>query len=217
MDYVANPVSESTRKVYTSALEKIKKLGMDIDNIDIDELKKIYTDNDFPVSKIKLLNSAVLWYSKNNNKNSELIEILQKIVKEDIKEHREKYMKNKLFASEVDKYIEWKTMLHVYEKLEELCYQNNDNVDIYEEYFIFSLYVLIPPRRIIDYLQMKISDMRIDRDDDCILWDDNNRNHNYDPDKVKTISKNMDETVNYFLINDNKSFFLFNIFKTKKY
>ena len=121
MDNKQKPVSESTLKLYNSTLNKVSKCGIDIDNINIEELKKICLDNDFPVSKIKLMNSAFLWHSKNNNKNNDIIELLHKNVKDDIKENREKYMYNELFENEIDKYIEWETIIHIYNKLEELC------------------------------------------------------------------------------------------------
>jgi hypothetical protein len=216
MDNKQKPLSASTLKLYNGTLDKVKKCGIDIDNVDIEELKKTCSDNDFPLSKIKLINSSLLWYSKNNNKNTDIIELLHKNVKDDIKEHKYKYMNNELFENEIDKYIEWETIMHIYNKLEELCNLNEENENIYEEYLILSLYILIPPRRIEDYLYMKITDNMLERDKDCILWEDNDKNNKYDYDKVKTI-KEKDDNSNYFIMKENESFLLFNKFKTKKY
>ena len=47
MDYIAKPVSETTHKLYTNALSKIKKLDVDIDNIDINKLANICADNKY--------------------------------------------------------------------------------------------------------------------------------------------------------------------------
>jgi hypothetical protein len=220
MDNKQKPLSESTLKLYNGTLDKVKKCGIDIDNVDIEELKKTCSDNDFPLSKIKLINSSLLWYSKNNNKNIDVVELLHKTVKDDIREHKYKYMNNELFENEIDKYMNWECILHVYNKLEEIYNNNKNNDNINEEYFILSLYVLLPPRRIEDYLYMRLSDKIIKREPDMILWtthknmSEYDNNKKYDNDKVKNIDDGLDKDFNYYLINGETTYFIFNKYKT---
>jgi len=220
MDNKQKPLSASTLKLYNGTLDKVKKCGIDIDNVDIEELKKICLDNDFPLSKIKLINSSLLWYSKNNNTNTDIIELLHKTVKDDIREHKYKYMNNELFENEIDKYMNWECILHIYNKLEEIYNNNKNNDNINEEYFILSLYVLLPPRRIEDYLYMRLSDKIIKREPDMILWtthknlSEYDNNKKYDNDKVKNIDDGLDKDFNYYLINGETTYFIFNKYKT---
>jgi integrase len=224
MDYVAKPVSDSTRKLYTSALNKIKKHGIDIDNIEIDELETICIKNNYTKSNRYLLHKSVLWYSKNENKNTELIEKIYEIVKKNMKEDKDKYLDNKLFESEIDKYINWDSILHIYNQLEEL-YNNHPNDDnIIEEYLILSLYVITLPRRVEDYLYMSIKNIELNRESDTIIWTNENNlikynnNNKYDSDKVKKLH-NEEENIkeNYYIIKEDTSYFVFNKFKTHKY
>jgi hypothetical protein len=219
MDYIAKPVSETTHKLYTNALSKIKKLDVDIDNIDINKLANICADNKYSNPSRYMLYNAILWYSKNNNKNINILDDLLKTIRTEMKEKKDKYQENKLFESETTKYIDWELILHIYSKLELLSIEKENDKNIYDEYFMLSLYILEMPRRIQDFLFMQYSDIIVDREPDCILWNDNEKNIKYNSEKVKDKSKKelFNKQLNYYVINGEKSYFIFNKYKTSKY
>jgi hypothetical protein len=222
MDYKQKPLSDTTLKLYTDALNKIKKYGIDIDNINLNELEKAILENNCTQPTRFMLHKALLWHTRTNNQNSDIIDALYKIVGENIKTDRNKYRENKLSETEKDKYVDWEVIKHIYNKSEELYFSHPNNEKILDEYVLLSLYYLLHPRRLIDYLYMKIRTDIINREPDCILWtnEENILKHNnidYDAEKVKKIKDETDISVNYLIINENISYFLFNNYKTYKF
>lgn len=223
MDNKQKQISASTLKLYDGVLNKIKKCGFDIDNIILDKLEEICIENEYAQPTKFMIYKALLWYAKKNNHNTDLIDDIYKIVNKNIKIDRNKYMENKLFENEKDKYVDWEIIQHIYNKIEELHFNNINNEEIMEEYLLLSLYVILPPRRLMDYLYMKKTNIVIKREPDCIIWTNEentnkyDNNKNYDAEKVKMIKDDCDMEYNYFIVDKEDSYFLFNNYKTFKF
>lgn len=215
-----NVLSENTIKAYKLSLEKLKKNGIDIDNLNVEKLMEYFEEKEIPPTTQDIIMSAILNYSKSNGKNVHIIEILSK----SMKNHREKaninYMRNKLTDKEKEKYVSWKIILHVYKKLQEIITIVENTEDAYLDYVILSLYIYHPVRRIDDYLEMYINDKKeLYNDSSTILWTNsesikkNDTHYNL----RKIIKNGKDQNPNSYKRLEKESYFVFEKYKTKNH
>ena len=211
-------IAESSKKLYLRALDKIKQLGIDIDNIDINNINILIKNNNYTKSKISTLFDALLWYSRDNNKNIDKIEQLLKIVRDFIKIKTNNYMNNELSETEKEKFVSWDIILKIYDKLK-LFVNETKNLEAMLDFAILSMYILLPPRRIQEYslmiLKMNVDMENIDKN--TILWTDGKDNDNYDYDYDAVKNRNNNKDYNEYIINKDNSFFVYNKYKTHKF
>jgi len=81
------------------------------------------------------------------------------------KQHEEKNSEQEMSESQKENYLEWSKVMNIYERLKKVATPlfklnpesvNVDVMDILMHFVLLSLYVLIPPRRALDYVAMKI-------------------------------------------------------------
>jgi len=81
------------------------------------------------------------------------------------KQHEEKNSNQEMSESQKENYLEWSKIMSIYERLKKVATPlfklnpesvNADVFDILLHFVLLSLYVLIPPRRSLDYVAMKI-------------------------------------------------------------
>lgn len=184
-------LSENTKTVYKVCLHKLENLNIDYKNIkDINiflyNIKNIQSQKGGLLSNngIKIYLSAILYYYKENNTNIDQ-NILNNISNE-IKNisiiNSDIYDENKLNDKEKKIYLEWNEIVDVYNKLHDIRLKNYSS---FRNCIILGLYVLFPPRRLMDYSKMI----------------------------VKSNTDDLNDTDNYFIIK--YKMFIFNSFKTK--
>lgn len=161
-------IAKSTCKSYASTIVSICK---EIELKSVEEAKKhlnasakkiIFLCHDKPPTRIKNIMSALIAFCD----NPKSIEAYRKVLidngkkADDIEEKQEKTKKQE------DNWESWDQVLEVYNQLKEEAQPlfKRDNftqasMKLMQQYIILSMYVLIPPRRIADYQNFKISDI----------------------------------------------------------
>lgn len=187
-------LSAKTIKGYENCIKRLKLKNISINGtITVDQIYEILTTDNMDNGVISIYLCAILWELRKNTTedNDFMISVTKKITEltNITKEHINKNICNE---KEKGKYIPWHEILDIYAKLEQI--KNNSKKD-YSNYLIFSLYILIPPRRILDYSEMHI------------LFDFDETYIN------KELSDTFDQK-NYYVYYEHK--FIFNNFKTNR-
>lgn len=150
---VVNKYSPSSIKTYKTSLSKLPDYGIDIHNlIDIDTIMNKLLEKLEHSTVIGYL-SAILWYSKENNINSDKYEDISKKIGEYYKIKTAILSKNELSEKNKDKYLPWSSLMLVHTRLCP-CITSSSRHHMY--YVLLSLYVLYPPRRVLDYVCMRV-------------------------------------------------------------
>jgi len=196
-------------KAYESHLKQLPNYDIDINNlIDIDIVMGRLSKKIEQSSVISYL-SAILWYSKAHNINKDKYEEISKKICEHNKIEKEKLLNNELSEKTLDKYVNWKTIMEVH-KLLKLLYENNtQNKKLHMYYTILSLYVLMPPRRVLDYIELYNDPNQEIIQDQIIKYSETN--------SLQIINKNIEfENKNYYVDNGTRGYFIFHLYKTRK-
>ncbi len=182
-------LDSKTTTAYKLYLSKMEKYNIDYKNIidGVSLIKKICEIDSQKGGKldrggVKMYLSAILWYNKTNNINNDEMIHLKNEIKNITNEYIEKYDENKLSENERDVYLEWNDIEKVYNKLYE---DRKKNYKSFRDCIIIGLYVLFPPRRIMDYSKMV----------------------------VKKYSEELNDEENYYIMD--YKMFIFNSFKEK--
>jgi hypothetical protein len=137
----------------------------------------------------------------NNVNLSKISEITKKV--KTINENCEiEYRENKMSVKEELNFIRWENVLSIYELLKSKKYA------CLKYYIILSLYVLIPPRRVLDYSNLYYDNSKpIDLNKIIKIGN-----------PVKKYSNDTDfpDKKNYFVSLNNKGYFIFNDYKTSE-
>jgi hypothetical protein len=182
--------SESTIKKYKMCLRKMDKQNIEYEKSEnIEEIiKKIKNIKNIKSERVcdnsvNIYLSSLLWfYSEKNIGDTECEKKIREEIKK-IKEKREEsYSKNELSKKEKDVYLEWEEIIKCYNLLYN---ERNKNMMSMKKCVTIGLYVLFPPRRVMDYSKMI----------------------------VKENSEDLSDNENYYVMNP--PLFIFNIFKTK--
>jgi len=205
-------------KTYVVSLAKLKKIEIDIDNINIDELIATFNKMNMPITSQNSYLSALLWYYRKNKKDEDTIKKISEKIREIRGEISDDYEENEFSKKEKEKYVKWDIILNIYDDLKNKV-KNNSDKRINEDFLILSLYILHPPRRA-DYQNMYIDDVIITDNKSKILWiNDGNlfkNNYKYKINKKDEIEKQKQDRVfkNYYVQKEDKSFFVFDDYKT---
>jgi hypothetical protein len=179
---------ESTIKKYKMCLKKMLNMGVDYGepkNIDeiIEKIRNIKNKKGEELcnNSINIYLSSLLWYyeCEKKDENNEKIRLEIKRIKD---EREESYSKNELSIKEKDVYLEWDEIMKSYNMLYTERYKNMMSM---KNCVTIGLYVLFPPRRVLDYSKMI----------------------------VRENSDDLDDKLNYYVMNP--PLFIFNVFKTK--
>ncbi len=173
-------VSASTISTYCSRIRNLSKaMGINIKSKkDIikryeDILKHLETYN-INNRKTILSSLIVVVDDKAERKykgQDKCLEKLRMRMDADLKVVKKKDKNQELTASQKENYIPWKKVLEIYDELEKLIKpifkkkgMTLDERVIVQKYVILSLYVLLPPRRIKDYLDVKVKGVNKEKD-----------------------------------------------------
>jgi len=182
-------LSEATLKQYNCILNKI-----DIDKITLDNFDKVLDMVHTHVTNknsVKVYLSAILYHIRQNNIDID-IEKYQNKIKLLSLEIQNEIEKNKLSDKQKKNYLSWSQILDIKEKVKkELEDANYKSKPKYKFYTIMSLYTQLPPRRLLDYANLKFY----------------NR---------KPIHKKINKDENYLILNKKAGYLLFNNYKTSK-
>lgn len=181
--------SQKTITIYENYLKKLDECGINYKNVDdeselVDKIKNIEGKDGKKIkdSSIKGYLSSILWYYKNNKSNTNIFDKFRLEINKIKQKKIEDYDENKLNEKEKEVYLEWDQIVEVYKVL----YENRSkNFTAFRDCVTIGLYVLFPPRRLLDYSEMI----------------------------VKKESNNLIETENYYIIK--YQMLIFNNFKTK--
>lgn len=187
-------ISETTKKQYEYFLSKYPKL--DIKNpeqtyhelLHTKHVRKDQTEKNISLSCVKIIISAILWKLKTETNtngavdNTNIIQKYKKYINDMCKLTEKKELDH---ARNIENVPLWSDII---KKREELLEKKK-----YKYHLLLSLYTYIPPRRLKDYLLMKVINAKEDIDD-------------------KKYPELLD--FNYYAINSNQ--FIFNNYKTKK-
>jgi integrase len=163
-------ITLSTIKTYRSSIRIIaRNIEKDIinpedikDHIDaiVDYLKPLNVNNR------KTKTASLVVFIDNDDYHfdgkDETLKILRDMMHTDIKKIAEKDLSQVLTAKQKKNFISWPEVLKIYADLERLVepfFKKKMKVNerfIAQKYVLLSMYVLLPPRRITDYLNMKI-------------------------------------------------------------
>ena len=206
-------ISDSSKKLYIRCLEKMKKMNIDISNItDINIIKTKLKEIELSDATIKTYLSALLWHSRENNVNVEQQAKMTKIIKEICHNYNQEAGKGNLSEKEKEKFIKWETVVKIYNSLKDLYNKDINNKKIREHYIMLSLYVLMPPRRILDYVNLYIDNKQQIDISEVIKFGD--------IDYVKKMDENLEQNIptdikNYYVRKNEIGYFIFNNYKTK--
>jgi len=154
-------IKKGTLESYMSSLKKIASMGIDMieidDDYDIDRILDAFDENDTLPNSVGVYLSALVWWLRETQPNSRLIDKLREEIKVTIHAIESFKKENSLTEREVENFVNWPIILKVHENLKELAAQKNDhNHDL--DYLLLSLYTCKEPVRIKDYSRMYITD-----------------------------------------------------------
>lgn len=206
-------LSKITIDNYLEKLNVLKRENINYNLPDVKQIENFFNIKNYaPQSKMAYI-CAILWYCKKfkiknesvNNLRTKMIGI-KMMVQND-------YKKNKLSAVQKKNYADWDTeILPTYEKIK----KSNKTEDI----LLLSMWILIPPRRIEDFVKMRyIEKENIDVPPERIIWFDDEKynRYKYNIKDVKNHSdfcEEKDTRENFYIKTSCGSFFWFKKFKT---
>lgn len=217
-------ICENTKKTYLSCLSSIKSLNINISEIDnLENIIQIFKNNNLSLSTIKNYLNSLLWFSKENNLNLTIQKEISEIIFKIRKKQEEELKMNNLSENEKLKFVSWEIIIEIHNKLKQLYDENKENAKLFKYYVILSFYVYMPPRRIMDYVNLYYDNTKKIDQDKVIKYQDNkykcdsdhNFDFNLDNDNNDEINGS-DDNKNYFVKEGQNGYFIFNNYKTKK-
>ena len=171
-------LSDGSLKTYNSVIKNLlKKLNTyDIDIFYKEPAKVFNILENYEYSKRKTMTAAVIVLIQNQASES-VLNKYKKLLLEDVNKYREFKETQEKTEKEKENWISMQEINNIYEDLEKeaniLFKKNNLNmqeVQRLQNFIILSFYHLIPPRRLLDFSEMKIKDYKED-DDNYIKGD----------------------------------------------
>lgn len=152
--------SETTLYQYATQMSNLKNSGIDIFNCTYDEIDNFFTKNNYADSTMNGYISAILHTLSSVDETPKNIKLKKMLSDKAIKLRivmTDKNIQKELSEKEKKNFVSWDSILKIYKKMKEYCEKTND-IKIYSDFVLISLYVLHPPRRIKDYAQMYVND-----------------------------------------------------------
>lgn len=172
-------ITQSSLKTYMSNIRNVSKtINKPLNTINdiVDNHKDIFDsliESNINNRKTKLSSMIVAIDSKHNNTKDidNILEMYRKKFKEDKEVTDKKESNQELTESQKKNFIPWKEVETIYKNLKseaeglfKLERINQAQFKKLQEYVLLSLYVLIPPRRSLDYASFKIRNVDKDKD-----------------------------------------------------
>lgn len=221
-------IAINTIKSYNNTLKLMKRLNIDLDNIEkIDEILDIFNANTIKITIQKVYLCGILSYWRNKKdkteKDNKLIEDIRKKISSINDEIIHNENKQELTEREEHNYVSWENIANIYEYIKDVYSKNEDDKYLETDILLLSFYIYHPPRRILDYSNLYyIKNLNIEVDPHKILWTNQNKidefDNKYSKQKIddKIFDNKINITKNYYTkINDNY-YFIFCNYKTKK-
>lgn len=185
---IKNKISSSSLKQYNMTF-RLFCMDLNLNNPYETFIKLHYkisqrTKNYISNETIKTALSAIMYKLKENNSNQELINEYTLL----LSHMRKICMYKTQNPQDNNKIPDWEYLIEMNN-----YWKTSQEIDSDLYYVISSIYVLIPPRRLTDYINMFICNKQIN----------------------PLILKNINDNKNYFFYNDNNAYFIFNNYKTK--
>lgn len=171
-------LSDGSLKTYNSVIKNLlKKLNTyDIDIFYKEPAKVFNILENYEYSKRKTMTAAVIVLIQNQASES-VLNKYKKLLLEDVNKYREFKETQEKTEKEKENWISLQEVNNIYEDLEKeaniLFKKNNLNmqeIQRLQNFIILSFYHLIPPRRLLDFSELKIKDYKED-DDNYIKGD----------------------------------------------
>jgi len=198
-------LSEGTKRVYNNCLKKLTDLKITINPlISVDYVINKLVVTGLKQNTIKSYLNAILWYSKENKINDNHIEDLQKNIKTICKSVNAELKHNLPNEKEKDRLIKWETVLEIHKKLERVCTTNES------DFLTLSLYVYMPPRRILDFVELYHDDDQEINQNKVIKY-----GSKYTDVPVQRPAIISSDNKNYYAKKGDIGYFIFNNYKTK--
>lgn len=172
------PLANSTIKIYTSSYKRLLKNNYDV-NMDFTEIMEILDKFNIKDKTKMTYLKAIIWQNKHHKfLDTQTFNKIQEFMKSTNNEAFNKSKRGLLTDQQNKNYLKWDDIKYIYE--------NAEKTDIVNNYVLLALYILHPPRRVIDYSNMWFLSKEL---------------------------KNLPTDKNYF-INVKDPYFLFNNYKT---
>jgi integrase len=171
----------SIRSYGSNILNLAKKVDIEINNKDdvVKHLNKImtYLKDNLPANKRKTYLASLVVLFDGDKDDMKTVEHIRSLMLKDIKQTKDEDEKMEMSENQKDNWMDWtdileryngleKSIQHLY-KLEKL---NKEQLKQLQMYTILSLYTLIPPRRSLDYIELKFRN--IDKAEDNYITKD---------------------------------------------
>lgn len=149
------PISESSQKLYENAYRRLLKANFN-QKMTIKEIEEIINNfkvKDKPIKKQTRNNylKSIIYAHKTNKieLDKKIISDIQDLMKSNNEDYIDRQKKGKLNESLSKNYLEWTEIINIFKNK---IIKDNDIKNI----FIVALYVLQPPRRLKDFIKMKL-------------------------------------------------------------
>lgn len=213
-------LSEKTIKNYECALQRLKKLNIDIDNFIINSINETLEKEKVTEFSQTTYFSALLWYYTNNK--SDQTDIIKKLKEEIYKKNYKNqltYLHSEMSEREKNNYVDWETIVNLHKKFVDKL-DNETNMKIIEDSLILSYYVYNLPRRL-DYYSIELGDYNIPEDKRKILWLNSKSIEKYGREYIDSNKKDemahflsIGKKKNLYVNHDDHSYFIFQDYKT---
>jgi hypothetical protein len=203
-----NSYSPITIETYESHINKLPNYDIDIHNLISINIVMERLSQKLEYGTVIGYLSAILWYSKANKINEDKYEDISKEIKKYCKCKKDKLLKNELSEKSQDKYVSWETIINVHTSLKSLYEKDPLNKKLHMYYIIISLYVLMPPRRVRDYVELYVDSTQEIIQNQVIPFGELNELEEVDND-IELQNKN------YYVNKGEKGYFVFHLYKTR--
>lgn len=157
-------LNEKSVKTYSSVLKSIMKDLEMTDVKDLDKTNKVLKYlQEMPPNKRKTRLSALFVLTENDKYKTQMLK--------DINEYNNGVKKRQKTEIESDNWIDKKDIITLYEKMKKDAYSLMRKKDLkmkdlqeIQNFIMLALFVLIPPRRALDFVEMKIKDVDKSKD-----------------------------------------------------
>jgi hypothetical protein len=156
---MSKELSKATLYQYETQISNLKNNGIDVTKCSYDEICKFFQKNNYAYSTISGYITTILHSLKEVN-TPDIIELKKQLIEQSKKIKIVLANKNickELTDKEQKNFVTWETIVKIQKKMKEFC-ESTDDISLYTDYVLVSLYVLHPPRRVKDYAQLYMND-----------------------------------------------------------
>lgn len=184
----------NSKNLYKTKIKQLKLRNIKLDSsVSVESIVETLRIANMSESTIKTYLSAIIWKLKNEDSDDhkDFIASLSNKISEINKYLQKQVNKGTLSAKQAKNYLTWEKIIDVHNKLALLHTKSQKD---FSNYLLVSLYVLFPPRRIMDYSKMHVL-------------------FNFNDDFIKKNTTDDYDEKNYYIYG--KSLFIFNNWKNK--